>query len=96
MWAMLIERAWVQRGSCHVLEHQADACVWLPPDDWQISLAAKARMLLPLAAAIRDALPRLLWVHFFNGHKHPREPAHWYLATIGEAPACRAAGTARH
>ena len=60
MWTMLIERTWLERGNCHVLEHQAGACVWLPPDDWQMSLTAQARLLPPLAAAIREALPRLL------------------------------------
>ena len=92
MWTMLIERAWLERGSCHILEYQAGACIWLPPDDWQMSLAAQARTVLPLAASIRDGLRRLLWVHFFNDHKHPREPAHWYLATIGVAPAWQGRG----
>ena len=92
MWTTLIERTWLERANCHILEHQAGACVWLPPDSWQMSLAAQARLLPPLAGAIRDALPRLLRVHFFNDHKHPREPAHWYLATIGVAPAWQGRG----
>jgi len=92
MWTTLIERAWLKRGSCHILEHQAGACVWLPPRRWQMSLPAQARMLPPLAAAIRDSLPRLLRVHFFNDHMHPREPAHWYLASIGVAPAWQGRG----
>lgn len=86
MWTTLIERTWFDRGSCHILEHQAGACVWLPPGSWQMNLAAQARLLPPLAGAIRDALPRLLRVHFFNDQKHPHQPGHWYLATIGVAP----------
>lgn len=92
MWTTLIERTWLERGSCHILEHQAGACVWLPPDSWQMSLAAQARLLAPLADAIRDALPRLLRAHAFNDHRHPRAPAHWYLATIGVAPASQGRG----
>jgi ribosomal protein S18 acetylase RimI-like enzyme len=91
MWTTLIERTWIERGSCHILEHQA-ACVWLPPDSWQMSLAAQAQLLPPLTGAVRDALPRLLKVHFFNDRKHPRAPAHWYLATVGVAPAWQGRG----
>ena len=91
MWTTLIERTWLERGSCHILEHQA-ACIWLPPDSWQMNLITQAQLLPPLTGTVRDALPRLLRVHFFNDHKHPREPAHWYLATIGVAPAWQGRG----
>ena len=66
MWTTLIARTWLERGSCYILDRQAGACIWLPPDSWQMSLAAQARLLPPLASAIRDTLPRLLRVHFFN------------------------------
>ena len=92
MWTMLIARTWLERGSCHILDRQAGACVWLPPGGWQMSPAAQAKLLPPLAGAIRDALPRLLKVHFFNDYKHPREPPHWYLVTIGVAPAWQGRG----
>ena len=92
MWTTLIERTWLDRGSCHILEHHAGACVWLPPESWQMSLSAQSRLLLPLAGAVRDALPHLLRVHFFNDHRHPHQPAHWYLATIGVAPAWQGRG----
>jgi len=92
MWTTLIERTWLDRGNCHILERQEGACIWLPPERWQMSLAAQAKLLAPLAGAIRDALPRLLRAHSFNDHKHPRGPAHWYLATIGVAPAWQGRG----
>ena len=96
MWTTLLERTWLERANCYVLERHAGACVWLPPDGWQLSLAAQAQLLAPLAGAVRDALPRLVRAHSFNAHKHPHRPAHWYLATIGVAPAlqCRAYGQA--
>jgi hypothetical protein len=95
MWTTLIERAWLERGSCHILEHGAGACIWLPPDGWQMSLAAQARMLPPLAAAIRDALPRLLGCIFSTTtsiHASPRTGI-WRRSAWRRRG--RAAGTAR-
>jgi GNAT superfamily N-acetyltransferase len=92
MWATLIERMWLEHGGCYVLKQNAGAAVWLPPDSWLISPAAQAQLVVPLLGATRDALPRLLRVHFFNDRKHPRQPAHWYLATTGVMPAWQARG----
>jgi GNAT superfamily N-acetyltransferase len=92
MWASLIERTWLEHGGCYELKPHAGAAVWLPLDSWLISPAAQAQLVAPLLGATRDALPRVLRVHFFNDHKHPRQPAHWYLATTGVMPAWQARG----
>jgi ribosomal protein S18 acetylase RimI-like enzyme len=69
------------------------AALWAPPQRWRSSLREVAALgpsfmhprliaRMPLVAAGWHALER----------KHPREPAHWYLAVLGTEPASQGRG----
>ncbi len=69
------------------------AALWAPPERWRSTL----REDIALAACFSD--PRLLaraalvavgWLNLER--RHPRRPAHWYLAVLGTDPAAQGMG----
>jgi GNAT superfamily N-acetyltransferase len=63
------------------------AAVWAPPDQWRISLGRQL-VLLPRyvsIASLRWAPSRLTAFNQIEA-RHPKQPPHWYLSTLGTDP----------
>ena len=63
------------------------AALWLPPGRWRFGLADQLRMLPTILriVSLRWALSRLAGFNQIE-RKHPRQPPHWYLSTLGTDP----------
>jgi GNAT superfamily N-acetyltransferase len=67
------------------------AAVWLPPDEWRLSLGEVARELPRFLPAFGPRMVRALTVLTRAEKAHPREP-HWYLQALGCVPEARGQG----
>lgn len=91
-FATFIRRIWLRRGGCYAHERLIGAAQWLPPGTWHMGPLTQLRVLPPVVRALRGDSARLLKAVTFIERKHPREPAHWYLAAIGVTPAWQGRG----
>ncbi len=83
--SIFLKRLCLPRGETFTTEGIAGGALWLPPDDWQLSLLDNLR-LLPYMAAFWDRdLPRALRVLGYMDSKHPHDPHH-YLFILGVEP----------
>lgn len=76
-----------QDAEIFTTEDQGAVAVWAPPNRWRLTLGRQLR-LLPRYISIaspRYAVSRLV---AFNKVelRHPKQPPHWYLATLGTDP----------
>ncbi len=84
---LLLNGPYGRVGDVYTTDGLGAAALWLPPGKWRFGIADQLRM---LPAILRIVSPR--WVptrlRGFNQieHRHPREPPHWYLSTLGTDP----------
>jgi GNAT superfamily N-acetyltransferase len=62
------------------------AAVWLPPDAWRVPVSATLRELGPMVRVFGRRLPLAFRSRLRMEGRHPRKPAHTYLAVMGVAP----------
>jgi len=87
-----IGRVWLPQGESYTHERMIGGAHWMPPGTWHMGLLAQLRLLPSIVRDIRGSTPRLLKLLGFQEKNHPREPAHWYLAAVGVAPAWQGRG----
>jgi GNAT superfamily N-acetyltransferase len=64
----------------------------MPPNVWHISPLTQLLLLPATVRALGGASLKLLRALTYIERKHPRQPPHWYLATIGVTPAWQGRG----
>ncbi len=74
------------RGLVWTTEERAGAAFWATPDAWRVPVTTMLREVPPMARVFGGRLPLALWSRLRMEARHPREPAHWYLAVMGVAP----------
>jgi ribosomal protein S18 acetylase RimI-like enzyme len=65
-----------RHGEVCTTDGLAAAAVWLPPGKWRLRAIDQLRLLPVLIRVVFQAVER----------RHPRQPPHWYLATLGTDP----------
>jgi GNAT superfamily N-acetyltransferase len=71
--------AWTTEGA-------VGGAIWLPPGAWRMPVTAVLRELGPMIRVFGGRLPLALRARLRMERRHPRRPAHSYLAVIGVAP----------
>ena len=74
------------RGLVWTTEEVVGAAVWAAPGQWQVPLGTTLRELRPMMRVFGGRLPIALWSRLRMDSRHPRRPAHWYLAMMGVVP----------
>lgn len=87
-----IGRVWLPQEESYTHERLVGGAHWMPPGTWHMGMFAQLKLLPSIVREIRGDTPRLLKLLGFQEKKHPREPAHWYLAAVGVAPAWQGRG----
>ena len=76
-----------------MIQDGAASAAWVPPPGiWQMSLAQRVRLLLPMIRFLRLRTPTVLGGLSRMEACHPHEPPHWYLFIIGSEPAAQGRG----
>jgi ribosomal protein S18 acetylase RimI-like enzyme len=76
-----------------MVQDGAAAAAWVPPPGrWQMSLAQRVRLLLPIIRFLRLRTPTVLGGLGRMEACHPHEPPHWYLFIIGSEQAAQGRG----
>jgi GNAT superfamily N-acetyltransferase len=85
-FAMALDRIWSPHDLIYTTDGVAGAAIWLPPDEWRVSIPQQLRMTRSTVSAIglRD-MPRALRGFNLMESKHPHEP-HYYLPIVGVHP----------
>ena len=91
-YATFIRRIWLRQDEAYTHERLVGAALWMPPDTWHLGPLAQLLLLPAIVRDLRADTSRLLKALTFIENKHPREPAHWYLAVIGVQPAWQGRG----
>jgi ribosomal protein S18 acetylase RimI-like enzyme len=84
---VVLDGPYARAGDVYTTAGLGSAAIWLPPDKWRLGLLDQLRFL----PAILRILP-LRWLASrlaaFNQieARHPHEPPHWYLSTLGTDP----------
>ncbi|HUE28484.1 MAG TPA: GNAT family N-acetyltransferase [Solirubrobacteraceae bacterium] len=91
-FATFVGRVWLPVGGSYTHERQVGAALWMPPGTWHLGLLDQLRVLPATIRALRGDTTRMLRGLTFIEKKHPHEPEHWYLATLGVATAWQGRG----
>jgi GNAT superfamily N-acetyltransferase len=67
------------------------AAIWVPPDEWHLSVPAQLRLLPGMALALGRDLPRLLRALSTMEKVHP-QARHYYLPVVGVEPSWQGKG----
>jgi len=62
------------------------AAIWTPPGAWRVPVWKTLREVPPMVRVFKGRLPLALRSRLRMEGRHPRRPAHWYLAVMGVAP----------
>jgi len=62
------------------------AAIWAPPLQWRVPARATIREMPPMVRVFGRRLPLAFRTRMRVEGKHPRKPAHWYLAIMGVEP----------
>ncbi|HEX3263936.1 MAG TPA: GNAT family N-acetyltransferase [Solirubrobacterales bacterium] len=74
------------RGLVWTTEEVIGAAVWAEPGQWRVPVGTTLRELRPMTRVFGGRLPIALWSRLRMDARHPRRPAHWYLAMMGVVP----------
>jgi ribosomal protein S18 acetylase RimI-like enzyme len=85
-FAFFLRKIWLPQDECYATERRFGAALWLPPGKWHLSPLNQIRLLPGMASVLGRNLPRMLSVLNLIEKKHPKEPAHYYLAVLGVEP----------
>ena len=79
-------KVWFPHDLTYTTETVAGAAVWIPPEQWRVSVLEQLRMMPGLISSVglRD-LPRSLRGFNLMESKHPRD-RHYYLPVVGVEP----------
>ena len=84
---------WKQR-EIHVADDFSSAAIWAPPGQWKMSMLGLLRGIVPATLRTRPKAAALRG-YLGTDRLHPDEP-HWYLETLGTAPAQQGKGVGAH
>jgi ribosomal protein S18 acetylase RimI-like enzyme len=87
-----VSRVWLPQNESYTHERRIGAGLWMPPGTWKMSMLAQLRLLPMVVRDVRGDMPRLLKALTFMENKHPHQPLHWYLASVGVTPAWQGRG----
>src|SRR5262249_31465642 len=78
---------YARAGDVYTTKGLGSAAIWLPPDKWRLGLVDQLRLLPPMLRIlpVRWLVSRLAAFNQIEA-RHPREPPHWYLSTLGTDP----------
>ena len=68
------------------------AAIWAPPLQWRVPARATIREMPPMVRVFGRRLPLAFRTRMRLEGKHPRRPAHWYLAIMGVEPGSQGRG----
>lgn len=91
-FGLFIRRLWLPQDAGYTHERLTGAALWMPPGTAHVGLLTQLRLGPGTVRALRGDTGRLLKALNFIEHKHPHEPAHWYLPIIGVSPAWQGRG----
>ncbi len=84
---VVLDGPYGRAGEVYTTEGLASAAIWLPPGKWRLGILDQLRFL----PAILRILPwrwlpsRLAGFNQIEA-RHPKDPPHWYLSTLGTDP----------
>ena len=87
-----VGRIWLRQDESYTHTRLIGSAHWMPPDTWHMGVFAQLALLPSVVRDVRGDTPRLLKALNFQEKKHPRGPAHWYLAAVGVAPGWQGRG----
>jgi GNAT superfamily N-acetyltransferase len=76
----------VPLGLVWTTEEVIGAAVWAPPEAWRVPVTKTLREVPPMVRVFGSRLLLALRSRLRMEGRHPRRPAHWYLAVMGVAP----------
>ena len=79
-------------GEVFVDDDVRGAAIWAPPGHWKGTVAEGLALAVPSVRLFRTGLGRAITNLNAMERKHPREPAHWYLAILGTDPRHQGSG----
>lgn len=85
-FAFYLRRIWLPQDECYGTDGLFGAALWLPPGKWHLPPLAQVRMLPGMISVTGRSFPRLMTVLNLMEKSHPRQPAHYYLASLGVEP----------
>lgn len=85
MFALLLDRLWLEQDECYTTTAGAGACVWELPGRWKVGVLEQLQTLPRLALMARRDTPRLLQSFYKLESNHPSEE-HYYLPFVGVMP----------
>jgi ribosomal protein S18 acetylase RimI-like enzyme len=88
---LFLRHVWLAHDRCFTTDGVAGAACWLPPGQWRLPKRRQIALLPSLLRIGRERSLRFGRVFALVERKHPRPP-HWYLATLGVAPADQGRG----
>jgi ribosomal protein S18 acetylase RimI-like enzyme len=91
-FTLYMRRIWLAQEECYATDQLFGAAIWLPPGKWHLGVPEQLRLLPSMIATIGRNFPRLVTVLQMMEKKHPKEPAHYYLAVLGVEPELQGRG----
>jgi GNAT superfamily N-acetyltransferase len=85
LFAMLLDRLWLEQDECYTTESGAGAAAWELPGRWKVGVLEQLQILPRFALLARRDTRRLLQSFFKLESGHP-ETEHYYLAFVGVVP----------
>ena len=85
MFALLLDRLWLEQDECYTTQSGAGACVWELPGRWKVGALEQLQVLPRLALMARRDTPRLLQSFYKLESNHPKAE-HYYLPFVGVRP----------
>jgi ribosomal protein S18 acetylase RimI-like enzyme len=93
-WTMQLRVISVPRGYAFATADLDGVALWAPPGDPGLGFLQQLRLFVPFVRILGRRLPAAIAGFGVIRRGHPSEP-HWYLSTIGVAPARQRAGLGR-
>jgi GNAT superfamily N-acetyltransferase len=88
---LFLRRVWLEHDHCFTSDELAGAACWLPPGHWHLPVRRQLALTPSLLRLGRGRAARFVRLFALAERKHPRPP-HWYLASLGVAPAHQGRG----
>ena len=86
MFALFLRRIWLPHDECYAPDGLFGAALWLPPGKWHLGPLAQLRLVPSMIAVMGRSLTRGFQAVQTIEKRHPAEPRHYYLPTLGVEP----------